>query len=329
MTTLPFWERWSVHAVASLVIGIAVAGLTYVLDLTPALTNSLTVAVSSWVIAMVFSIAYSLHAARVEWRTAMAVREALDAGEGLLLEFQSRLREIASRPLNGRPNHVFIDYCHRSLKDALAVATHAAQNGELTVRDHHFDTVDKVMAAFDGCEDRTFRCVWLLDDGELFDDSWRHYMACLVELGGKSRRTQRIQVRILFVVGELSDDAMLRRPAVATVLGFVATAKGFACRVVARECYEAHRRDTGLSTECLDFGVYGDHLLFRTTQYEPTNEGAFSVDPTTIHKYRRMHDLAMEAPQARDLPANLPQNVSLEAFLNCDAHDGRPHVAAE
>lgn len=334
MTTLPFWQRWSVHAVASLVIGIAGAGLTYVLDLTPALTNSLTVAVSSWVIAMVFSIAYSLHAARVEWRAAMAVREALDAGESLLLEFQSRLREIALRPLNGRPNHVFIDYCHRSLKDALAVATQAAQSGELTVRDHHFDTVDKVMAAFDGCKDRTFCCVWLIDDGELFDDSWRHYMACLVELGGKSRRTQRIQVRILFVVRDLSDDVMLRRPAVAAVFGFVATAKGFACRVVARDCYEVHRQDAGLSNECLDFGVYGDHLLFRTTQYEPTNEGTFSVDPTAIQKYRRMHDLAMEAPQARDLPANLPENVSLEAFLNCDAQEAQPqgaqpHLAAE
>ena len=154
-------------------------------------------------------------------------------------------------------------------------------------------------------------------------------MECLVELGRKSRRTQRIQVRILFVVRDLSDDAMLRRPAVAAVFGFVATAKGFACRVVARDCYEAHRQDAGLFTECLDFGVYGDHLLFRTTQYEPTNEGTFSVDPTAIQKYRRMHDLAMEAPQARDLPANLPENVSLEAFLNCDAQDDATHVAAE
>ena len=43
-----------------------------------------------------------------------------------------------------------------------------------------------------------------------------------------------------------------------------------------------------------------------------------------------MHDLAvLFYTKQRDLPANLPQNVSLEAFLNCDAHDGRPHVAAE
>ena len=168
---------------------------------------------------MVIYLAYSLQALHLELRTSWAVRDTIDAGEDVLLELQSRLRDIASRPLNGRPNHVFIDYCRRSLTEALDVAREAAQSGELTVRDHHFDTVEQVMAAFDGCNDRTFRCVWLIDDGELFDDSWRQYMACLVPLAKKSRSAQRIDVRILFVVEDLRNDVMLRRPAVAAVFG--------------------------------------------------------------------------------------------------------------
>ena len=172
---------------ASLVIGVAATAVTYVVDLAPTLKDGLTITVSGWVISMVFCIAYSLQALHAESQTVKIMREAVDAGDDLLLELQSRLREIASRPLNGRPNRVFIDYCHRSLTEALYVARTAAQTGELTVRDHHFDTVDQVMAAFEGCNDRTFRCVWLIDNGELFDESWRKYMECLVALAKKPR----------------------------------------------------------------------------------------------------------------------------------------------
>ena len=318
MTTLPFWQRWSVQTVAALAVALVVTVITYWLELTPTLRNSVAVAVSSWTIVMVFYIAYSLHSLHLESLAARPVREAIDASDCLLLELQSRLRAIAARTLNGRPNHVFIDYCDRSLKAALDVATCAAQSGELTVRDHHFDTVDKVMAAFEGCDDRTFRCVWLLKDGALFDDSWRQYMRCLVELGRKPRKTQRIQVRILFVAEDLDGTRALQRPAVRTLLGFVSNAKGFEYRLIAKDAYQGHLRDAALSNECIDFGVYGDHLLFRTTQYDPTNEGIFSINATAIHKYRRVHDLAMNAAHAGTLPPNLPRNVSLEAFLHCD-----------
>ena len=37
-----------------------------------------------------------------------------------------------------------------------------------------------------------------------------------------------------------------------------------------------HDAGTSSGNQCLDFGVYGDHLLFRTTNYEPRNEGVFS-----------------------------------------------------
>ena len=80
------------------------------------------------------------------------------------------------------------------------------------MRDHHFDTVDAVMGAFQGSQDRTFRCVWLIEDGDLFDASWRQYMECLVELSRKLSTNQRVQVRILFVVeNDLDDQALLMR----------------------------------------------------------------------------------------------------------------------
>ena len=320
VTQLPIWQRWWVQAAISLAGAILVAVLTHLLSLTPSLKENIVVVVGAWVVGMIFQIAYSIHSFHVDKLETKHVLGVIDAGDCLLLELQSRLREIASRPLSGKPNQVFINYCHRSLKQTLNVAKDAAQRGELKVRDHHFDTVDTVMDAFQGCQDRTFRCVWLIEDGDLFDDSWRKYMKCLVELSRRRSKNQQVQVRILFVVeDDLNDQALLKRRSVARVLGFVSSERRFECRLISRRDYEGQFHDAGLSNQCLDFGVYGDHLLFRTTNYEPTNEGVFSIDSTMIQNYRRVHDLAMSATQSRALPSDLPENVSLEEFLDCDS----------
>ena len=207
------------------------------------------------------------------WRISTFLK-VIDAGDCLLLELQSRLREIASRPLSGKPNQVFIDYCHRSLNQALNVAKDAAQRGELKVSGHHFDTVDTVMGAFQGCQDRTYRCVWLIEDGDLFDDSWRKYMKCLVELSRIRSKAKQVQVRILFVVDDdLNDQALLKRRSLARALGFVSGERKFKCRLIWRRDYEAQLCDAGLSNQCLDFGVYGDHLTVSDNELRASERG--------------------------------------------------------
>ena len=320
MTQLPIWKRWWVQTVASLGAAILVAGGTHFLIEPLSVRQSIAVVVGIWTVEMIFGIAYSLHSLHVDQLAAKRILEVIDAGDCLLLELQSKFRDIAARTLNGRPNHVFIDYCHRSLEQTLSVAR-SAQSGELEVRDHHFDTVGKVLAAFDGCRDRTFRCVWLIEEeGELFDRFWRRYMECLIELS-RRRFDQRVQVRILFVFG---DPAQLERPSVNTVLGFVTAENGFSCRLILRPEYEERLRDGNLNVEFQDFGIYGDHLLFRTTSYEPQHIGRFSVDPADIRRYLRMHNSAMEATQTLTTLAELPTNVSVESFLHCDELDAIP-----
>ena len=231
------------------------------------------------------------------------------------MELQARFREIASRKLDGRPNHVFLDYNRRSLERSLKVARGAAQRGELEVHDHHFDTVDTVLAAFDGCRDRTYRCVWLIEPGEdLFDKYWRQYMKALVELSRKLSKNRRVRVRILFVA---ADETQLERASVKMVLGFVAAEPGFEYRVISLDEYGTRLRDGDLERDCIDFGIYGDHLLFRTTSYEP-HVGVFSDREAAISAYRAVHDAAMNAVTMLRGDGPLVSNVSLEQFLNAD-----------
>ena len=315
MTTLPVWQRWWVQSLIAVGISILIPIVTHALEWTRTVTEDITVGVGVWIVWMIFQIAYSLHSFHVERLEVAHVLEVIDNNDRLLLELQARFREIASRKLSGRPNHVFHDYCRRNLEHSLKVARSAAQHGELEVHDHHFDTVDTVLAAFDGCRDRTYRCVWLIERGEdLFDKYWRQYMKALVELRRGRRTGRRVRVRILFVA---DDETQLERASVKMVLGFVAAESGFEYRVISLDDYRTRLRDSGLERECIDFGIYGDHLLFRTTSYDP-HVGVFSDREVVISAYRVVHDAAMNAVKMLSADGTLPANVSLEQFLNSD-----------
>lgn len=322
LTIEPLFHRWWGQSVLGLIVSmIVIPSLTHWLELTT-LGQGMVIAFFIWIAGMLFQIVQLLRSFHVVLLETKQVLDVINEDDRLLLELQTSFRKIAARPLSGKPNQVFIDYCRRSLEQTMSVAKGAAA-GELEVQDHHFHTVDNVLSAFDGCEERVFRCVWMIGhDDPLFDDSWRKYMRCLVELNQNRKANEKVQIRILFVVeNDLDDSALMKRISVGTVLGFVSAESGFECRLMSRSDYNSQLDDVGLGGQCLDFGVYGNHLLFRTISYEPKNMGTFSVDPMIIQKYRGVHDVAMDAPSARCLPSDLPQSVSLQQFLDCDKAD--------
>ena len=300
VTKVPYWKRWHVQALTAAGLAILVPVFTHWRGWTLSLKEEIVLGVGIWAVGMIFYIAYSLHSFHVDRLETKYVLDVINEHDRLLLELQHRLREIASKTLSGKPNRVFIDYCRRSLEQSLEITRRAAQRGELEVHDHHFKTIDTVLAAFEGCRDRTFRCVWLIEAGDsLFDEFWREYMACLVKLSRERRIKRRVQVRICFV---LEDQAQLERASVKTVLGFVSAEKRFEYHLMLRSDYESRLSDAHLDKRYLDFGIYGDHLLFRTTSYEP-NVGVFSDDQTSINTYREMHDAAMNAAETVNIPA--------------------------
>ena len=81
-------------------------------------------------------------------------------------------------------------------------------------------------------------------------------------------------------------------------------------------------RDSQLDTKYIDFGVYGDELLYRTETYDP-KKGMFSEDKSTIRKYGDTHKTAMRNARTLLDPAGAEDHDDLEGFLYADeAEDG-------
>ena len=297
MNRISAWHLWLVKSIISGIAAVVVPIIANHLDLTESLKDEIFIGISTWVVAMIFQISYSINSLHVDRFKYNQVLDVINENDCRLQELQNSLRQIASRQLSGRPNRVFIDYCSRNLLDCLNLARHAAQRGELKVHDHHFRTIGSVLSAFDGSPDRTFRCVWLLElDEALFDEYWRQYMKSIVELSRETRSSQRVGVRILFVV---RDKDVLEKSSVKTVLSFVKSEREFDYHLMTWGEYRSRLCDGKLAERCpLDFGVYGDHLLFRTITYDPDHVGIFSDDRTDIQAFSHMHDDAMNATES-------------------------------
>ena len=317
MTSEPVWKRWEIRTGATIAVAVAVPFFTHSVEWTPSLKDDLALGAAIWVVGMLFQIAYSIHCFTVDRLKIKNFIDAIDDHDRLLLQLQAAFRQLLSRHHDGRTSSVFVDYCRRHLERSLDVAATAAQRGRLQVSDHHFETVEAVLGAFRDCPDRTFRCVWLVEPDNMFDDYWRQYVESLISLSRKRSAAERVRVRILFVYGDAAD---LRAESVRTVLGFMAAEVGFEYAVMTADAYKRRLRDGNLESDTyVDFGVYGDRLLYRTKSYDPV-VGEFCDDETMIRNYRRVHDNAMTAG-VRFARNELPVNVTDEQFLSCDRSD--------
>ena len=319
----PRWyETWIGESFISMVPGLLVIGLRWLAveegEPSPSLETQLATFLGTTVAIMIFLVRKRVGKIEI---AALEHNETLAAGEetdDLLMQLQARLRDVQAYR-----STVFNTYCKEELEDFVTRVARAAQQGELIVHEHNFRTMKDVLDAF-GRTNRVFRGVWKIEEKErLFDTAWQHYMRELVQLTLSRQKTKRITVELLLVVDKRET---LDRPAVGIVVGYLRPrkTKGLKYRIVTEETYEELVRDSKLDTTYIDFGVYGDELLYRTETYDP-KKGMFSEHEGTIRLYRKTHETAMKNANALPDPAGAIDHDDLERFLDADVIEEREH----
>ena len=311
-----WYETWIGDTTASVVLGFLVIFVKWLSaesgETPPSAGTMIFTFLGTTAITMIFFVRKRV--AEIE----MDVREhngELAAGaeiDDLLMQLQARLREVQAHR-----STVFKTYCKQELELFVNRVARAAQQGELIVNEHHFRTVDDVLDAFGEQQNRVFRAVWKIEEGErLFDTAWQHYMRALIELTKEPSKKKRITVELLLVVDKRET---LERRAVEIVVGYLRSekTKGLNYRIITEETYEELARDSQLNTRYIDFGVYGDELLYRTETYEP-KQGIFSEDNWMIRAHRETHEAAMRSARALPDPTGAKNHDELEKFLQAD-----------
>lgn len=210
---------------------------------------------------------------------------------------------------------LFVAHFKREIHELAENISEVADRRQLRVQADHFLNVDNVLDAFHSQGERIWRYTWAVDGSQpLFDElAWKRYFertATMVE-GGAIK-----EARIILVV---PNKGTATHPRVQKLLDFFHTNKNFNCCLVNRDHFQTLCVDNGVPGSYIDFGIYGDRLLFLTEQYEPEIVGVFTKAPDQIQHYCSLFDSMWGSPSvARRNPSTATQQVQLADLYDFD-----------
>ena len=128
------------------------------------------------------------------------------------------------------------------------------------------------------------------------------------------------EIRAIIIVKDLNQ---ADNPRMQRLLDFFQTNKGLSCFLIKQGDYKEICDEHGDAARYIDFGIYENHLLFLTEQYEPEIRGIFTSEITRIENYRSLFDSMWDSRSLTHRnPSKAEQEVTLEELFSFD--DVRP-----
>lgn len=188
---------------------------------------------------------------------------------------------------------------------------------ELHVAADHFLSVENVLDAFSGDDERIWRYTWPLSFGErLFTSNelpWKRYF----EATAKMLNDKKIEcIRSILILDNLT---LIKDSRIGKLMDFFHSNKRMDCRIISSDVYQKICSDNELPPKYRDFGIYGRRLLFRTEQYEPEIKGTFSKDIDLIINYVNLFDAMWDSNSVTNKnPSTVTEIVTLEDLFKFD-----------
>ena len=224
--------------------------------------------------------------------------------ENTLHNIREHYRSIAQRFYGD--HDLFKDHFERSFEEIEEIIKGAAIHNELKVVDYHFHNTDLVLAAFRGDATQILRYVWVIETGEdLFEEKWKHYCT---QIEDAVRDGEIKEVRALLV---LKPGLRADHPIVKKLAGYYEFSRGFSYKLIDEERYLNQKTDSRLSSEYIDFGIYGQRYIYLTISYDKVIAGKWSKARDIIDRYTQFFDVVWNSSSASTLPKNSASRATL------------------
>ena len=246
--------------------------------------------------------------------------EIRDTFEKYLHNLRCYMREIISDRLCD--NDLFVDYYSDQLNKLSILMRDSAVDKKLKVTSSHFESTEKVMSAFRKSNFSIYRSTWRIDcSSQLFDDHDRTYFSEIYKL---IENDHHYEHKAIFF---LNDQNVLSETRMKNLIYFFNLHKKMHYKIIKEEQLEGICRDSNLDGRFLDFGIFGDKLLFLTKSYEPHPVGEFIKRSEDIRRYIEFFDKLWEqyssinSSSDRALRPISKPRVTLDELFNADECD--------
>jgi len=234
------------------------------------------------------------------------------------------IRESFKRIAKCGKNDVFVRHLMEQLEALAGTFVGASTRSKLPVTGHEFESAQLLASAF-GSSNRVFRYTWKVDVGaRLFDDAaWRRHS----ELTSTMAISGALEIRTMFI-GESRQ--VLEAANLQKLLEFFASHDKMTAKIILGPDWNSCMIDYEIPSNCIEFGLYGENLLYQASTYNPVSVGSWSKDAIDIKRFTEFFDAVWNMPAvAANNPASPAQKVSLSRLVSADATYDRRNAVHE
>lgn len=184
-------------------------------------------------------------------------------------------------------NDLFVTYAKREIDKLHSILSKAANQKEFSISSDYIINAGGVFDAFSQAPDKTLKMTFpiMVADNALFTSQADiHFFEVL-----KNKVASNIVTKVKVIV-ILEDKELESREDVKKLFDFFSAEKNYECKIAIKSDFETVCDTNGVSSQFIDFGIYGPKMLFITEQYTPSHKGTYFKDETKVRHYHRLFD---------------------------------------
>lgn len=184
-------------------------------------------------------------------------------------------------------NDLFVTYAKKEIDKLHSTLSKAANQKEFSISSDYIINASGVFDAFSQTSDKTLKMTFpiMVADGALFTSQADvHFFEVLKD---KVATNVVTQVNVIVII-ETKD--LESREDVKKLFDFFSAERKYSCKVAIKKDFETVCDTNGISSQFIDFGIYGPKMLFITEQYTPSHKGTYFKDETKVKHYHRLFD---------------------------------------
>jgi len=241
---------------------------------------------TAFLILLIRTLRYS-KAAHSERLRHIATWKAVDEFDKLLEPIRADYRHLTLQQRH-KDDNMFEELIRMELIQLQDEVKQAANKGQYPVKNHKIDSHQFLSNLFEHSASKVYKDIYILNPRDCsFDQYYIDFFRMIAELTQK----RGISVQSLFVC---EDKTFYNSPEVQRLFSFYIHTSKFHMRGVDQARINALRAEYSPGDSWIDFGLYGDQMLFKTKQdtSDEATEGEFSKNSTEIDSFNKLFDNA-------------------------------------
>lgn len=239
-----------------------------------------------------------------------------DHADKELLNIRYHVDEISKMAHGGKD--LFVAHFMKEIHNLADKIKNAAEKQELRTASDFYIKAEDIFDSFLGDPNPVLRYTWPIGDTDrLFEEPawWRFF-----EVTASMAEQKKIKGVHAILVLDGSQSKELSR--IQKLLDFFKTNTGQECRIIKSDAFERICRENSIPTNYLDFGIYGERMLFRSEQYAPEYIGVYTKDSGIIRSYSIFFDTLWNSPAVMEKnPSKAATQVTTEDLIRSDADE--------